>query len=98
MASACLNQYIFKANASGKSNLIKAMAFGRVMVVKGFPAGQMIDYEKYRLNKSSAESNSRMEFEIQQTARITLMDLSSIILGLLKNGYMKSQSVRRKDI
>ena len=41
------------------------MAFGRFMVVKGFPAGQMIDYEKYRLNKSSAESNSIMEFEIQ---------------------------------
>jgi len=56
---------ILGANASGKSNLIKAMAFGRFMVVKGFPAGQMIDYEKYRLNKSSAESNSRMEFEIQ---------------------------------
>lgn len=35
------------------------------MVVKGFPAGQVIDYEKYRLNKSSVESNSRMEFEIQ---------------------------------
>ena len=33
---------ILGANASGKSNLIKAMAFGRFMVVKGFPAGQML--------------------------------------------------------
>lgn len=56
---------ILGANASGKSNLIKAIAFGRMMVVRGFPSGQMIDFQTFKLDSGASNRNSRMEFEIQ---------------------------------
>lgn len=56
---------ILGANASGKSNLIKAIAFGRRMVVRGFAANQIIDYPKFKLDSDAVNRNSRMEFEIQ---------------------------------
>lgn len=56
---------ILGANASGKSNLIKAIDFGKFMVTKGFPANQMIDYQQFKLGNKAENANSRMEFEIQ---------------------------------
>lgn len=56
---------ILGANASGKSNLIKAIAFGKSLIVRGVPSGQLIDYPKYRLDSGCKDKNSRMEFEIQ---------------------------------
>ena len=56
---------IFGANASGKSNLIKAVAFGRNLVVKGLSNDVLIDYQPFRLDENTLGKNSRMEFEIQ---------------------------------
>ncbi|MGL4852101.1 MAG: AAA family ATPase, partial [Phocaeicola sp.] len=56
---------VLGANASGKSNLIKAIAFGRWLLLKGVPTDQPIDYPKFRLNKEAAEKSTRMEYEIQ---------------------------------
>lgn len=60
---------ILGANASGKSNLVKAMSFGKRMVLRGFPSDEEITYSKFRLDASSAERNSFMEFEIQSNGK-----------------------------
>ena len=67
--SALKASIILGANASGKSNLIKAIDFGRRMVVRGQKDGQILDYKKYRLDANSAEKDSRMEFEIQAAGK-----------------------------
>ena len=56
---------IFGANASGKSNLVKAVAFGKRMVILGQKQNNIIDYSKFRLNSNAMNANSRLEFEIQ---------------------------------
>ncbi|MGL5894469.1 MAG: AAA family ATPase [Bacteroidales bacterium] len=56
---------LFGANASGKSNLVKAIAFGRGLVLRGVLTDQLIDYSKFRLNVDSESKNSRIEYEIQ---------------------------------
>ncbi len=53
------------ANASGKSNLIKAISFGKRMVLRGVLNDQVIDYSKFRLNADSKKRNSRIEYEFQ---------------------------------
>lgn len=63
--SALKASIVLGANASGKSNLIKAIDFGRRMVVRGQKNGQLIDYKKFRLDANAVEKDSRMEFEIQ---------------------------------
>lgn len=55
----------FGANASGKSNLIKAIAFGKRLVTEGTVAEMPIEFPKYRLDLASAEKGSRLEYEIQ---------------------------------
>jgi hypothetical protein len=55
----------FGANASGKSNLIKAIAFGKRLVLEGSMPNMPIEFSKFRLDISSAEKGSRLEYEIQ---------------------------------
>lgn len=55
----------FGANASGKSNLIKAIAFGKRLVIEGTAPGMPIEFSKYRLDLASRENGSRLEYEIQ---------------------------------
>lgn len=56
---------IFGANASGKSNLIRAIEFGKNMVLKGNRADQPIVYKSFRLDESNLGKTSRLEYEIQ---------------------------------
>jgi len=67
--SALKASVILGANASGKSNLIKAIDFGRKMIVRGQADGQIIDYKKYRLDNEAMGLDSRMEFEIQASGK-----------------------------
>lgn len=60
---------IFGANASGKSNLIKAIDFGKVLVLRGNKSDQPIKFQSYRLNVNSLSSNSRLEYEIQHKGK-----------------------------
>lgn len=60
---------IFGANASGKSNLIKAIAFGKKLVMEGTKPDQLIDFQNFRLNKESINANSRIEYEIQHKGK-----------------------------
>jgi len=63
--SALKTAVVFGANASGKSNLIKAIDFGREFVLKGSQTGQPIKYNRFKLNKELLGQNSRIEYEIQ---------------------------------
>jgi len=56
---------IYGANASGKSNLIKAMSFAQNLIVKGTSLGQSIPVRHHRFNPSCAERPSSFEFEFK---------------------------------
>lgn len=56
---------IYGANASGKSNLIKAIEFGRKTVLNGTNTEQPINYKAFRLDQKYTNSNSYIEYEIQ---------------------------------
>lgn len=60
---------VFGANASGKSNLIKAINFGKKLVLEDIKPGQKIDYSKFRLNELSIAGNSRLEYELQHNGK-----------------------------
>lgn len=54
---------IYGANASGKSNLIKAMAFAQDFILEGTRPKQVIPVEPFRLDKTCINEPSRFEFE-----------------------------------
>lgn len=56
---------VYGANASGKSNLIKAIAYGKKLVTEGCPTGMTIECPKHRLDADSASKGTRIEYEIQ---------------------------------
>ncbi len=56
---------LYGANASGKSNLIKAIEFGRVSILKGTKPEQPINFQGFKLDKKSTKENSYIEYEIQ---------------------------------
>ena len=56
---------IYGANASGKSNLIKAMSFARDLIVKGTTGKQRIGVNPYRFDTETANASSKFQFEIR---------------------------------
>jgi len=60
---------LFGANASGKSNLIKAIDFGKKLVLKGTKIDTKIDFQKFRLDSNLLNKNSRIEYEIQHNGK-----------------------------
>ncbi|MCP2028356.1 AAA15 family ATPase/GTPase [Flavobacterium sp. HSC-32F16] len=60
---------IFGANASGKSNLIKAIDFGQKLVLKGTKSETKIDYQNFRLDLQAANKYSRIEYELQHKGK-----------------------------
>jgi len=59
---------IFGANASGKSNLIKGIAFGKNQLLK-LSSDKLIDFQNFRLDKDFADKDSRIEYEIQHKGK-----------------------------
>lgn len=60
---------IYGANASGKSNLIKAIDFGRKTVLKGTKPEQPISTNFYKLDKKFLNMPSYVEYEIQHKGK-----------------------------
>jgi uncharacterized protein len=60
---------IYGANASGKSNLIKAIGFGKQLVLRGAKPDGIINYKTYRLDSTTKDSDSRFEYEIQHKGK-----------------------------
>lgn len=57
---------LYGANASGKSNLIKAIAFARNLIVNGTRSGQTLAVIPFKLSKETLERPSRFEFIFKQ--------------------------------
>lgn len=53
---------IYGANASGKTNLIKAISFAQKLIVEGTKPGQPIIIDRFRLSKKSAVQPTTIEF------------------------------------
>lgn len=60
---------LFGANASGKSNLIKAIDFGKKLVLRGTKTDTQISYQNFRLSNDSNSKDSRIEYEIQHKGK-----------------------------
>lgn len=60
---------LFGANASGKSNLIKAIEFGKMLVLKGTKSETKIDFQNFRLDLETENKDSRIEYEIQHNGK-----------------------------
>ena len=60
---------VFGANASGKSNLIKSIAFGKKMVLRGTKPNTKIIFQNFRLDDEYALKDSRLEYEIQHNGK-----------------------------
>lgn len=56
---------IYGANASGKSNLIKAMRHAQDIINTGVKTGKNLPYHPFKLNDASMKKPSRFEFEIK---------------------------------
>lgn len=54
---------LYGANASGKSNLVRAMDFARSLILQGVRPKQLIPVEPFRLDKRRLAEPSRFEFE-----------------------------------
>jgi hypothetical protein len=54
---------LYGANASGKSNLIKAMAFARDFIVNGVDKHKNIDIKPFKLQEDCVSKPARFEFE-----------------------------------
>lgn len=60
---------IYGANASGKSNLIKAMDFARNLIVKGTRPNRRIPVTPYLLDSATESKASKFQFEIKCNLR-----------------------------
>lgn len=67
--SALKTAIVFGANASGKSNLIKAIDFGKKLILRGTKSEKLIDFQNFRLDSTTIQSNSRFEYEIQNNGK-----------------------------
>jgi hypothetical protein len=56
---------IYGSNASGKSNLVKAMSYAKNLIVRGKAPNKKLDLQQFKLDKESSEIPTRFEFEIQ---------------------------------
>lgn len=60
---------IYGANASGKSNLIRAIDFGGKLVSVGTQSGQSIAFTNFKLDNGLLHENSRIEYSIQHKGK-----------------------------
>lgn len=67
--SALKTSVIYGANASGKSNLVKALKFGRDLILKTQNNPNSIVYEKFKLCDECHSLNTRMQYEIQHQGK-----------------------------
>lgn len=56
---------IYGANASGKSNLIKSIAFAKNLIVKGTKTKEQIPLKKFRLDLKSTNKPTKFQFDFK---------------------------------
>ena len=83
---------VYGANASGKSNFIKAFEFFKWYVInssKDIQAGERVNIESFRLNSLTAGEPSYFEAIFCDEDNQYRMDLKLIILWYIRNGSIK---------
>ncbi len=60
---------VYGANASGKSNLVKAIDFARSLIIQGTKARSNIPVRTFKLDNACASQPSRFEFEMRVRSR-----------------------------
>lgn len=60
---------IYGANASGKSNLVKAMDFAQRLIVDGVDKNENIPIARFKLDKDCSTKPSRFEFEFKHKGK-----------------------------
>ena len=60
---------IYGANASGKSNLVKAISFAKQFIIKNREEGATIPLNKFRLDDECKKKPARFEFEIKSEGK-----------------------------
>lgn len=60
---------IYGANASGKSNLVKAIYFAKSLVIEGTRPNLKIPLNQFRFDESTAKEDSKFEFEFEKNAK-----------------------------
>lgn len=60
---------IYGANASGKSNLIKSIDFGKKLVLNGTKADQLITTDFFKLEQTDSNKPAYFDFEIQHKGK-----------------------------
>lgn len=61
---------LYGANASGKTNLVKAMDFAQDFILEGTRPKQTIPFEPFRLDKTNSLQPSRFEFEFVANQKV----------------------------
>ena len=88
---------IYGANASGKSNLVRAMDFARNLIVEGLKPKQSIPVKCHKLKKKCANSPSKFEFEFKRNNSYYLygfeLDVNIIHTEWLYKTTSKSQKL-----
>lgn len=83
---------IYGANASGKSNIIKAIEILKRIVLGNWPRNLI---EPFKLQDDSS-AHPKLSWTSNTTKNITIMVLYSIFRALVKNGYTKSILEQKK--
>jgi hypothetical protein len=60
---------LYGANASGKSNLVKAISFARNFILKGSQPKESLPVKPFKLDRACLEQPSRFEFEFRHQER-----------------------------
>jgi len=61
---------LYGANASGKSNLVEALAFARKLIVKGTNAKDEIQTKNFKLDKKNYRIPSKFQFDIKSNKKM----------------------------
>jgi len=82
---------VYGANASGKSNFIKALEFFKWYVInssKDIQAGERVNIESFRLNLLRTNQVILKQYSVMKITNI-VMDLKLIIHWYIRNGFIK---------
>jgi AAA15 family ATPase/GTPase len=61
---------IYGPNAAGKSNLVKAIAFGKELITQGTKPNQIIPVTRFRLDNKCAKKPCKLQYDIRIGGRI----------------------------
>ena len=85
---------LYGANASGKSNLVKAIAFAQDLILMGTKPDQFLKQNYFKLNKNSKEKPSRFEFMIFTDSKIFQYSFSLINTKICEEWLYVKENVR----